>query len=322
MKNIVLIIAGLLAGAMAARPAEYNELTALAWAHYEAQDYALAAETYEKAFAAFDDKGYVNDRYNAACSWALAGNPDAAFRNLKRIAVKGGYSDLSHMLADTDLKSLHGDKRWEDLVETVRKNKEQQEKDYDIELVSLLDSIYETDQKYRREASAMSEKYGWDAPEMQEILDKMGKQDSLNLIAVTAILDERGWLGADVIGDKGNATLFLVIQHADLETQLKYLPMMQKAVEKGKARASSLALLEDRINLRQGKKQIYGSQIGTDPESGEYYVLPLENPDKVDERRAEVGLGPLAEYTRRFGFEWNPEEYQKKLPHYLELQKQ
>ncbi|MEZ5038583.1 MAG: DUF6624 domain-containing protein [Saprospiraceae bacterium] len=69
-----------------------------------------------------------------------------------------------------------------------------------------------------------------------------------------------GWLGADVIGNQGNSTLFLVIQHADIETQEKYLPMMRDAVSKGNARASSLALLEDRVALRKGEKQIFSTQ--------------------------------------------------------------
>lgn len=73
-------------------------------------------------------------------------------------------------------------------------------------------------------------------------------------------LDERGWLGPDVIGQTGNSTLFLVIQHADLVTQEKYLPMMREAVTKGNAKGSSLALLEDRVLIRNGKQQRYGSQ--------------------------------------------------------------
>jgi hypothetical protein len=187
-------------------------------------------------------------------------------------------------------------------------------------LSTLLDSVYQEDQMYRQQAMELNKKYNWNAPEMQGILQTMHERDSTNLILVTQILDEYGWLGPDEIGDLGNSTLFLVIQHADLETQLKYLPMMREAVKKGNARASSLALLEDRTSLRQGKKQIYGSQIATDPETGEKYVQPLEDPDKVDERRAEVGLEPLQAYTRRFGFEWDLEEYKKRLPYYESLQ--
>ena len=108
------------------------------------------------------------------------------------------------------------------------------------------------------------------------------EKDSINLIRITTILDSRGWLGTDIIGEQGNSTLFLVIQHSDIQTQEKYLPMMREAVKDGKAQASSLALLEDRVALRKGRKQIYGSQIGRDPHTQLYYVSPLEGPDNVD----------------------------------------
>ena len=123
--------------------------------------------------------------------------------------------------------------------------------------------------------------------------ETINEKDARNLIKIQKILDEKGWLGQDVIGGRGNMTLFLVIQHAPIEIQEKYLPMMREAVKKNNAQPSSLALLEDRIALRTGKRQIYGSQIGRNPETGEFYVSPIENPEKVDERRAKVGLGTL-----------------------------
>jgi hypothetical protein len=121
-------------------------------------------------------------------------------------------------------------------------------------------------------------------------------------------------VGADVVGRQGNTTLFLVIQHSDQATQEKYLPMMREAVKNGKAQGSDLALLEDRVALGQGKRQIYGSQIGRDPETQIYYVSPLEDPNNVDKRRAEVGLGPLAEYVNYWQMKWDVEQYKKDLP--------
>lgn len=60
---------------------------------------------------------------------------------------------------------------------------------------------------------------------------------------------------SEVVGNKGSTTLFLVIQHADLGTQVKYLPMVREAVKQHKAQASNLALLEDRVALGQGKNK-------------------------------------------------------------------
>ena len=50
--------------------------------------------------------------------------------------------------------------------------------------------------------------------------------------------------------------------------------MMRDAVKMVKAKGSSLALLEDRVALRQGKRQIYGSQIGRDETTNLYFCFP------------------------------------------------
>jgi hypothetical protein len=138
--------------------------------------------------------------------------------------------------------------------------------------------------------------------------------DSINLIKVKKIIDTRGWLGKDVIGDKGITTVFLVIQHADSETQRKYLPLMREAFAKGNAEASHLGSLEDRVAIGKGEKQIYGTQIGVDLETNISYVLPLIDPINMDKRRKEIGLQPLKEYLSMFNITWNPEEYIKELP--------
>ncbi len=89
--------------------------------------------------------------------------------------------------------------------------------------------------------------------------------------------------------------------------------MMRAAVKKGNANASSLALLEDRVALHQGKRQIYGSQIHTDKETPEMYVAPLIDPENVDKRRAEVGLGKLADYVSHWDLVWDIEKHKERI---------
>lgn len=180
-------------------------------------------------------------------------------------------------------------------------------------LVQQLDSIYEDDQKYRMQIDEIEKKFGWESKEMKANWKIIHKKDSLNQIKVKTILDNNGWLGEDVVGEKGSSALFLVIQHSDLTTQEHYLPMMRDAVKDGKAAGSRLALLEDRVALRQGKKQIYGSQISRDAETKLYYVSPLVDPDNVDKRRAEVGLQPIANYVIEWQIKWDVEQYKKDL---------
>ncbi|TZF96258.1 hypothetical protein FW781_12580 [Chryseobacterium panacisoli] len=293
-------------------PKEYTEKVKTAESLYQAKDFKNSASNYSEAFKSNGWKASVNDRYNAACSWAMASGPDSAFSQLERIAVK--FSNYNHITTDTDLSSLHNDKRWKPLIGKIKQNQEKAEANLNKPLVAKLGTIYNEDQKYRQQIADIEKKYGGNSKEMNDHWQLINKKDSLNLIEVKAILDKYGWLGPDVVGGQGSVTLFLVIQHADQATQEKYLPMMRDAVKNGKAQSSSLALLEDRVALRQGKRQIYGSQIGRDPETQIYYVSPLEDPENVDKRRADVGLPPLAEYVKNWQMKWDAEQYKKDLP--------
>lgn len=294
-------------------PNAYLGLIKKADSLYKAKEYKNSASTYSEAFKANGWKATTNDRYNAACSWALANYPDSAFFNLFRIATLMNYTNYSHITKDTDLNSLHPDERWNSLLEIIKQNKDKAEANLNKPLAAQLDSIFIDDQEYRKQIDTVEKEFGYDSKEMTALWETINEKDSLNLIKIKAILDTYGWLGADVVGSHGNSALFLVIQHSDQATQEKYLPMMRAAVKNGKAQGSSFALLEDRVALGQGKKQIYGSQIGRNTETNLYYVLPLEDPDNVDNRRAGVGLPPLADYVSHWQINWDVEQYKKDL---------
>jgi hypothetical protein len=292
----------------------YPALIAEAWRLFQNKAYLESARKYHDAFQLAGKNATVGDRYNGACAWSLANQADSSFVLLFDIARNDNFMSLRHLLSDPDLNALHTDKRWSELVDIVNQNKETAEAKFDRPLVATLDTIYLEDQNYRRKIDEIGKQYGWQSEEMKAHWGIIHEKDSINLIKVKHILDTRGWLGPDVVGEQGNTTLFLVIQHADLETQLQYLPMMRDAVSKGNAKGGELALLEDRVLLRQGKRQIYGSQIGQDAESKSFYVLPLDDPDNVDRRRESVGLSRLQDYVSMWGMTWDVEEYKKQLP--------
>ena len=219
------------------------------------------------------------------------------------------------------MTNLHSEKKWVELTEKLQKKLDLLEASYDKPLQKELLEIYKDDQEIRNQYISAQKKYGYQGKEMDSLGKIMVLKDSLNLIRILKILDEKGWVGKDKVGQQANSTLFLVIQHSDLKVQQKYLPMMKEAVKKGNANSSSLALLEDRIALREGRKQIYGSQIGTNTATKTQYVLPLEDPDNVDKRRYEVGLGTLADYVKNWNMTWNIEQYKKDLPEIEEMSK-
>ena len=94
----------------------YSELINEAWKLYEGKEYLKSGQKYSEAFVASGNKGSLDDRYNAACSWALANQPDSSFIQLFKIAKSGYYTDLVHITTDSDLNSLHTDERWPEVI--------------------------------------------------------------------------------------------------------------------------------------------------------------------------------------------------------------
>jgi hypothetical protein len=54
----------------------------------------------------------------------------------------------------------------------------------------------------------------------------------------------------------------------------------------------------DRVRLGKGEKQIYGTQV--DVVSGKAVVKPVVDPKNLDARRAEMFMGPEADYLKLF----------------------
>lgn len=274
--------------------------------------YRVAAESYNSAFVDNGGLAYLPDRYMAVSAWSMASELDSAFFHLFRIIERVKYDDLNKVVSDSTFKNLRSDPRWEKAVTLIKINKDTKEAKYNRHLIAILDSVFFNDQKYRLTVYDTINRYGMNSNQVIEMNRFMLKNDSINLTIITGILDNFGWLDSEIIGPHEN-TIFLVLQHSALNTQLKYLPLMRDAVKRDAAENSSLALLEDRVAIGQGRCQIYGSQIGFDEKTNRYYVLPLWDSGHVDERRQEVGLGTLQEYAALWKITWDQDGYRKYL---------
>lgn len=165
------------------------------------------------------------------------------------------------------------------------------------ELLAML----QDDQRHR---GALTEalKTGADlqTPALKQMEIEQEELDRAALAKLHRILDSRGWPSAALVGGDAQEAAFLVLQHAPAEVQEKYLPMAREAHRTGELPGSSLALLEDRVLMRRGKKQLYGTQMHTKHGSQSLQVWPIEDEANVDARRKAMGLEPLADYLRRF----------------------
>jgi hypothetical protein len=57
--------------------------------------------------------------------------------------------------------------------------------------------------------------------------------------------------------------------------------------------------------MRQGKKQIYGSQV-VFSKTGEPEFYPIDDEKNVNIRRKKVGMQPIEEYAKYFGIDYKP----------------
>ena len=125
--------------------------------------------------------------------------------------------------------------------------------------------------------------------------------DGENTERLRQILAEHGWPGKSLVGEKGAHDAWLIAQHADHDPafQRQALELLREAVARGEARPRELAYLTDRVRVNEGRGQVYGTQMRPD-ENGLPVSQPVEDPERVDERRAEVGLEPFDQYVRSF----------------------
>ena len=175
--------------------------------------------------------------------------------------------------------------------------------------MAVLNTIFQSDQSVRIKY-LQAKKDNVQTGIVDSLRKVMRNADSQNLTRANMILTKYGWLGPQKVGIMGSQALFLVIQHADLQTQQSYLPMIRAAEKSGEILSSNLAILEDRINMRTGKKQVYGSQGFTDKQTGKTYIYPIVDIDHLDERRKGMGMPPMKEYIKN----WDAEEYKRQLP--------
>ena len=305
MKTTWLVnISLLLATSAAHAQATFSALRGQAMSAYEGKEYGKAGLLIDQALVK-KPTPTASDYYDAACMWAVAGNSTKAFGYLDK-ATSAGYYEVTHLRADSDLASLHADRRWQPMLAKLEATIAKAEAHVNQPLKKELAELYRTDQGIRLKIDSVEKKMGMDAAMAPALVNEMRTVDERNLARLLAIIKQHGWPGKTLVGSEGSTTAFLIIQHADAETQRQYLPVLREAAAKGELQKSALALLEDRVLMEQGKPQRYGSQLNANMDTKKYEFYAIEDEAHVDERRAAMGLEPLADYAKRFGLDYKP----------------
>jgi hypothetical protein len=128
----------------------------------------------------------------------------------------------------------------------------------------------------------------------------MAQEDKAREQRLGAIVDAKGWPQISAVGPKAASAAWVVAQHGSIAFLKRCLPLMQAASDKLEMNPQELALSIDRARVESGKPQVYGSQLH-DGKGGKLELDPIEDRAHVDDRRAGMGMEPLADYLARFG---------------------
>jgi len=114
------------------------------------------------------------------------------------------------------------------------------------------------DQNIRR---ILIDSVGLDSQEAPKYLQKMAEIDLRNQRQMEIILRKYGWLEKSKIGDKAAEGIFYIIQHTNLEIIKKYFPEFKRLSERREASTRLCAMMEDRMLMWEGRKQIWVAGI-------------------------------------------------------------
>lgn len=160
---------------------------------------------------------------------------------------------------DNDLANIHSDKRWQAYCDTIAWRRDRIEANYNKPLMLQLRKIGRSDQDIRHVFLAAYNAQPRDQHLVDSLSVEMRKTDSINPKEICDILDTRGFVGKEAVGD-ACAVYWLIIQHAPMELQKKYFYVFVDAMERGDISKSQVAMMDDRIAMFERRPQKYGSR--------------------------------------------------------------
>ena len=127
--------------------------------------------------------------------------------------------------------------------------------------------------------------------------DIVERNDTKNIKVVDKILKNGLPQG---LTEESYKTIWIVIDHASLEKQEQYLPLVEQMATEGYIGLDEYAILYDRVAMGQNRHQRYGSQLvqfGA-VDAQKLYVWPIKDGAKLDSLRNTVGMSPFSDYLK------------------------
>src|SRR5829696_2437178 len=127
--------------------------------------------------------------------------------------------------------------------------------------------------------------------------EKLHKTYEEHINKLCQILKINGWPTSALVGQEGVLAAFHILKSGGtFELQRDLLPVIVAVIKKDPIQKREFAGLFDRLRVSAGMKQLFGTQAVS---MGGFLVLyPVEDPERLDSRRAEYGLPQMDLYIR------------------------
>lgn len=248
---------------------------------YQQKDFLNATINYEKyllhEYGAFIYVDYIL----LAHSYYKSGNEEKALWALSFLVKAFIYSECQEIQLNFRNTTLEKNKQYIEILEKCDCNRMGKSRAFKPDVAGLLDSIYRGDQVGRSIVSNPGLPWRF-----------IDNTSSLHL--VDSIYKKYGWLSKSEVGQNASMAQFLVIQHSNLESQVKREDRIKDAVQKCLIEPEVYALLLDRISVQRGQKQLYGTQLTPDMLT----YLPVKDEKNLNQIRLDFGLLPIETYLK------------------------
>jgi hypothetical protein len=279
----------------------YQALIAKASLLHLQENYRSAIEYYEQAFK-MQNPDALN-AYKSAGMYSLDSNANNAFHYLQ-MALDSGWTESDWLAFDPYfdyLRKTEPDK-WKVIEQEAHTKEQQYAKTLQLPFLRKeINSMTLRDQQLRYKRVQTNN------DSLLAMIDKQIDQSDLdNLKRAKKFIQQYGWLKISQIGKDGQNNLWLIVQHADNDVmfQQETLLAMEKLKGTKDLNMENYAFLFDRVHCNLNYKQLYGTQVVWTNHGEASAFRAIEEEDKIDERRKEIGLQPSQIYAITYGFNY------------------
>ena len=192
-------------------------------------------------------------------------------------------------------------------TESINGQNSKEKTNIDLPKISKeIEAMRGPDQKLRKKYVRLIKKGKTATNRFKKVRSKLVETDRNNTARMKQIVEKYGWPTYDAVGKKASNTAWLIVQHADRNPffQMSCLPLLKEAVDNNQANPENYAYLYDRVQLAQGRKQMYATQSTRNKYTKEVFFQSIEDESNVQKRRSEVGLRSIIEYAQSLDFEY------------------